>query len=435
MSAVFIKKIEEAGKMKLYVSMGNSRKDKKWNGMEMELEEFRKRIAATIQTSETVEQYRKLSKARQDDIKDVGGFVLGKLKGGRRKKDCIVYRSGLTLDMDYASEDIADQLELFHDFHCYLYSTHKHTKEKPRLRLVIPLSRNVTPDEYQAVARKVTEEIGMELFDDTTYEPSRLMYWPSTSSDGEFIFREIEGEILNPDTVLQKYENWQDSSQWPVSSRQQTIVQREMKKQADPLTKDGTIGAFCRAYSIEDAIEAFLSDIYTASQIPGRYDYIPADSQAGVVIYEGKFAYSHHATDPACGQLMNAFDMVRIHKFGELDKKADEDTESSKLPSFKAMSEFTVSDDKVKLELLEEKEQAVKREFVAEKDWRLGLEYNRQGVLVNNLKNLLLILNHDENLKSIVFNQFSDGMEIRGEVPWEHPGKFWRDADDSQLIS
>lgn len=421
--------------MKLYVSVGNSRKDKKWNGMEMELEEFRKRIAATIRTSETVEQYRKLSKARQDDIKDVGGFLLGKLKGGRRKKDCVVFRSGLTLDMDYASEDIADQLELFHDFHCYLYSTHKHTQEKPRLRLVIPLSRNVTPDEYQAVTRKMAEEIGMELFDDTTYEPSRLMYWPSTSSDGEFMFREIEGEILNPDTVLQKYENWHDSSQWPVSSRQQTIVQREMKKQADPLTKEGTIGAFCRAYSIEDAIEAFLSDIYTTSQIPGRYDYVLADSQAGVVIYEGKFAYSHHATDPACGQLMNAFDMVRIHKFGELDKKADEDTESSKLPSFKAMSEFAVSDEKVKLELLEEKEQAVKKEFVVEKDWRLGLEYNRQGVLVNNLKNLLLILNHDENLKSIVFNQFSDGMEIKGEVPWEHPGKFWRDADDSQLIS
>ena len=116
--------------MKLYVSVGNSRKDKKWNGVEMELEGFRKRIAATIRTSETVEQYRKLSKARQDDIKDVGGFVLGKLKGGRRKKDCVVFRSGLTLDMDYASVDIAYQLELFHDFHCYLYSTHKHTMQR-----------------------------------------------------------------------------------------------------------------------------------------------------------------------------------------------------------------------------------------------------------------------------------------------------------------
>ena len=65
----------------------------------------------------------------------------------------------------------------------------------------------------------------------------------------------------------------------------------------------------------------------------------------------------------------------------------------------------------------------------------MQLEYNRQGMVVNNLRNLLLILNNDEKLKSIVFNQLSDGMEIKGEVPWNHPSKFWRDADDAQLIS
>ena len=53
----------------------------------------------------------------------------------------------------------------------------------------------------------------------------------------------------------------------------------------------------------------------------------------------------------------------------------------------------------------------------------------------NTLRNLLLILNNDEKLKGIVFNQLSDGMEIKGEVPWEHPSRFWRDADDAQLIS
>jgi len=77
-----------------------------------------------------------------------------------------------------------------------------------------------------------------------------------------------------------------------VSSRQQSIVQREMRKQADPLTKDGIIGAFCRTYSIEEAIAAFLPDVYQPSAMQGRYDYVPADSQAGVVIYEGKFAYT-----------------------------------------------------------------------------------------------------------------------------------------------
>ncbi|HJV16136.1 MAG TPA: hypothetical protein VJ546_01920 [Bacillales bacterium] len=117
--------------------------DNRWNQQEMELDEFRNRIAVTHRTSETVEQYRKMSKAKQDEIKDVGGFVLGALKDGRRKKDCVLSRSALSLDMDYAIPDIIDQIEMFFSFKCYFYSTHKHTAEKPRLRLIIPLAREV----------------------------------------------------------------------------------------------------------------------------------------------------------------------------------------------------------------------------------------------------------------------------------------------------
>ena len=423
--------------MKLYISTGNSRMEKRWNNVEMELDEFIERISHTIRTAETVEQYMKMTKAKQDAIKDVGGFVGGRLKGGRRKKDCVEYRTIITLDIDHAVPGVIEQIEMLYNYRCFIYSTHKHTPENPRLRLVIILSRPVSPDEYVAVARKVAEDIGIEMFDDTTYEPSRLMYWPSTSADGEFIFRDIEGEPLNPDEVLSRYKDWRDSSEWPVSSRQQSIVQREMRKQADPLSKDGVIGAFCRTYTIEDAIAAFLPDVYQPSAMSGRYDYIPADSQAGVVIYEGKFAYSHHATDPACGRLMNAFDMVRIHRFGEMDEKAAEDTEAAKLPSFTAMSEFAVSDENVKMTIAGERMEIAEKEFSGEnEDWQKELEYEKRSTVVKNtLRNLLLILNNDEKLKGIVFNQLSDGMEIKGAVPWEHPGRFWRDADDAQLIS
>lgn len=420
--------------MKIAVSTGNSRMEKKWNLKEMELSEFRDRISQTIRTSETMDQYRKMSKAQQDDVKDVGGYVLGRLKGGRRKKDCVLSRSALTLDMDYAHADVADQIEMFQTFGCFIYSTHKHTKEKPRLRLIVPLSREVTADEYMAVSRKVAEEIGMELFDDTTYEPSRLMYWPSTSADGEFFFHEIAGEPLNPDEVLSKYKDWKDVSSWPVSNRQHSIVQKDIKKQEDPLQKRGVIGAFNRTFTITQAIDTFISDVYQPSSMPGRYDYVPADSAAGVVIYDDVFAYSHHATDPACGKLMNAFDVVRIHKFGHLDAKASEDTDSTKLPSYKAMQEFASQNEQVRITLGKEREASARMDF-AEEDWKRQLEYNRQGILINNLKNLLLILNNDENLKGIVFNQLSDDMEIKGEVPWSHPSKFWRDADDAQLIS
>ena len=103
------------------LSIGNSRMEKHWNLVEMELSEFRDRISHTRRTAETVEQYRKLGKATQDEIKDVGGFVLGTLKGGRRKKDCVLTRSGLSLDMDYATEDIIDQIEMFFSFQCYVF--------------------------------------------------------------------------------------------------------------------------------------------------------------------------------------------------------------------------------------------------------------------------------------------------------------------------
>lgn len=417
--------------MMIRLSTGNSRMEKKWNLAEMELSDFRERISTTHRTSETVEQYRKMSKAQQDTIKDVGGFVLGTLKGGRRKKDTVLTRSGLTLDMDYGTPDIMDEIEMFFDFHCMIYSTHKHTPEKPRLRLIIPLSREVTPDEYGAVARKVAEEIGIELFDDTTYEPSRLMYWPSTSADGEFVFREIEGEVLDPNAVLAKYKDWRNTAEWPVSKRQQTIVQRNIQKQANPLEKPGIVGAFCRTYSIRDAIDTFLQDTYKHSAMPGRYDYIPADSQAGVVIYEEKFAYSHHATDPACGKLMNAFDVVRLHRFGDLDAKADPDSDPSKLPSFKAMQEFAVQDESVKIQLGKEREQLAQAEFNSVKDenWQTLLELDKQGKVKDTMANIAAIVSHDENLKSIVYNEFKGCIDVIGPLPWKQVKPGFNDSD------
>ena len=267
----------------------------------------------------------------------------------------------------------------------------------------------------------------MNLFDDTTYQPHRLMYWPSTSSNGEYVFRVMDGDILDPDAYLGLYDDWRDVSTWPVSSRESEAVEKSAKQQADPLAKTGVVGAFCRAYPIREAIEKFLPDVYAPSAMEGRYDYIPADSSAGVIIIDEKFAYSFHATDPACGQLLNAFDAVRVHKFPDDDPKK----------SYNAMAEFAVADERVKLRIFEEKRQAAAEDFdEADPDaWKKQLQYEKKSMeLKNNLHNLMLILENDENLKGIVFNQLADGMEIRGNVPWPHPAKFWRDADDAQLI-
>ena len=415
----------------MYISIGNSRMDKKYNGLEMSYEEIISRLSKTKYTAETMAQFKKLSKGKQDDIKDVGGFVLGKLKGGRRKKDCVISRSAITLDMDYGTPGILDELELFFDMKMVVYSTHKHMPEKPRLRVIIFLTRDVTPDEYGAVSRMLASDIGIELFDDSTYEPSRMMYWPSTSSDGEYVFREIDGALVDPDTVLLRYKDWHDVSAWPVSNRQSTVVQKSMTKQADPLKKDGLIGAFNRTYSVTRAIEKFLPDVYRPSKaIPGRYDYIPADSAAGVVIYDDLFAYSHHATDPCCGKLLSAFDVVRLHKFGELDEKAKEGTVPGKLPSFIAMQDFVLQDEEAKATLMREKQEQAAEEFTSEDtDWQSRLELDRRGNIIDNIRNVGLITKFDENFKNVVYNEFKDTLDVIGPLPWEQVKQGWNDTD------
>jgi putative DNA primase/helicase len=419
--------------MKFKISTGNSRKDKLWKQKEVSWDEFVKRLSQTTVTSETQVEYRKMKKYQQDNVKDVGGFVAGELKEGRRRKENVLSRSMVTLDMDYAddAEAIASNIEMLYDYACCIYSTHKHTPEKPRLRIIIPLSRKVSADEYQAVSRMIAREIGIELFDDSTYEPNRLMYWPSTSSDGEYFFRVIEGEFLNPDTILLLYKDWKDTSSWPVSSRQTAIIEKAMKKQEDPLKKDGMVGAFCRTYSITEAIEKFLPDVYEPSLMPDRYDYIPADSTAGVVIYDDKYAYSHHATDPACGKLLNAFDLVRVHRFGHLDEDVDE---KKQLPSYKAMVEFCVQDEEVKRQLAKEREEEVEEEFeIEDDDWQLSLELNKNGSVKDTPTNILIIMRNDPRLKGIAYNQMTHLIDVNGELPWEQVKPGWNDTDHAHL--
>ncbi|KAF1086305.1 Virulence-associated protein E [Sporotomaculum syntrophicum] len=464
--------------MQFIISTGKSRKDKFWRRMTVSWDEFVQRLSRTVVTGETQAEYRQIKKNRQDDIKDVGGFVAGELKNGRRRKENVLSRSMLTLDMDYAgdAEAVAGNLELLYDYACCIYSTHKHTPEKPRLRLIIPLARPVSAEEYQAVSRKLAAGIGIELFDDTTYEPNRLMYWPSTSSDGEYFFRVIEGKFLNPDDILSLYENWRDSSTWPVSSRQQVVMQRLVQKQADPTGKGGLVGTFCRAYTVTEAIEKFLTGVYAPSLVPGRYDYIPADSTAGVVIYENKFAYSHHATDPVCGRLLNAFDLVRLHRFGELDKQAGQDENAS----YKAMLDFCVGDEAVKGQLAKEREDEVRKQFAtpgragvavacggaagssfaaggfggdgcagagepgnvansgagngeADNSWQLSLELNRDGSVKNTPTNILTIMRNDPRLKAIAYNEMTYLIDVNGKLPWKQVKPGWGDADFAHL--
>lgn len=406
----------------LKIAYGDSRRSIRWVNKKTTFEDLCERFKTTRHTTETVAEYQKFTRGQRDATKDVGGYVLGHLKTGRRLKTNVACRSGLTLDADYLGQGFLDGLVV--RYRCAIYSTHSHTPEAPRLRMVIPLTRDVTPDEYAALSRLVAEEIGMDFFDDSTYEVHRLMFWPSAPADGEYVFKVIEGDDLDPDVYLAKLSDWRDCSLWPTSSRQSAVVQRDIRQQQDPLTKDGVVGAFCRAYSISGAIDTFLSDVYAPSVMEGRYDYIRGTSSAGVVLYDDKFAYSHHATDPASGKLLNAFDLVRVHKFQDLDEKA----------GFKAMSELAVKDETVSDILLNDRRQRANADFSDSGKWDKKLIRNKRGEVENALGNLLLILSRDEAISGIRYNKLAN--QIYGEnLPWERPHPAWRDADTAQLVA
>lgn len=424
------------------LATGKSSKAKQWKNRTINWSELVKKLSNTTRTPETVAEYKKMAKSDRDRIKDVGGFVGGTLKNGRRLKTNVANRTLLTLDLDYVEGDIWSSIELLYDFNVVMYSTHTHTADNQRLRLVIPLSRPVLPDEYQAISRMVADDLGIDQFDDTTYDPERLMYWPSTSSDGDYIFKYQDLPWLNPDEVLERFPfGWEDVSYWPESSRARAKLNKTISKQEDPLTKKGIIGAFCRTYSITEAIAEFISDIYIPGTDNTRYTYAEGSTTGGVVIYDDKFSYSHHGTDPASNICCNAFDLIRIHKFGELDEEAKEGTPANRLPSFTKMSEFSASNEKVMETIGKEKMLAAQEDFeqveeVISTEWLKKLEYTESGKLRSTISNFSLIIENEPLLKEkIAYNEFSNRAVVIGQLPWRKKGNMgdWNDTDDSGL--
>lgn len=415
----------------LAIAYGNNRQAKTWVNKTITFDELKERLKVTIRTPESAEEYAKFNKAKRDAVKDHGGFVAGALKGGRRKVDTVELRSMVALDGDRIDKAFLENYEANAPYTSLLYTTHSSTDDAPRVRLVYPLTRDVTPEEFVAVSRYLAQMLGIDYFDECSYLPNQLMYWPSTPSNGSFVFLDVEKEWLDPDEVLAAHPEWTDPTRLPTSSRESRANTTASAKVQDPLDKEGAVGFFNRAFfPIGRAIEKYLSDVYEPTDNENRWHYIQSSSMAGVEIIEGgKFVYSHHAKDPAYLKLCNAFDLVRIHKFGDDDVKK----------SFNAMCELAMQDDEVKRIAMEEKLAQAEADFNAsDGDWMTRLKYQpRTGILENSVYNLNLILNNDPDFANFAFNELANRIQITGPLPWERPegNMFWRDADTAQLKS
>lgn len=427
------------------LATANTSKAVSWRNKEITWQDFLDKISVTHITHETVAEYRAMKPQQQAEIKNVGGFVGGYLTKGRRKKGSVMHRQLITLDLDFAKPDLWDTVSMIYGFAMALYSTHKHTPENPRLRLIIPLDREVPTDEYQAIARKIAGEIGIELFDTTTFEPERLMYWPSTSKDGTYEFHYQDGPWLSADEILNSYVDWKDSSAWPVSEKVNGIIQRGMAKQGDPLEKPGIIGAFCRTYGIADAIAEFLPDKYLPTDVEDRFTYVHGSTAMGLVVYEDKFAFSHHGTDPVSGKLCNAFDLVRIHLHGLKDDGVSEGTAHNKLPSYLAMCDTASQDKSVRIQLTTDRLAEAEEDFGGpinlseglqvdedgmledndepeveeDNEWMAKLDTDRKGNVACTIDNCVIIFQNDPRFKGrLAFNDFNKTEVALASLPW-----------------
>lgn len=403
---------------KLIISVGQSRKAINWKAVELYWSEFVQRLSVPQRSTETLAEYKRLTKSQQDELKDVGGFVGGQLNGSRRKSESVISRSLVTLDLDNIpagqTEDILKRVE---GLGCayIVYSTRKHESAAPRLRVILPTDRDLTADEYEPVARKLASLIGIEFCDPTTFDVSRLMYWSSCCRDSEYIFTYSDKPFVSVDGILGMYGDWHNVSEWPSVPGETERLERNQRRQEDPTTKKGIIGAFCRVYDVPAAMDKFLPGIYEETSISGRYTYTAGSTVGGAVLYDdGKFLYSHHATDPAQGRTCNSFDLVRLHKFGYLDEEAKPDTPTAKLPSMKEMKNFASQDKATRLEDAKEKFGAPENEEAV-----LELDYDGNNKLKKTAKNIMIVIENDPDLAGkFYYDKFSERIRTKGGLPW-----------------
>ena len=248
--------------------------------------------------------------------------------------------------------------------------------------------------------------------------------------------------------MLAEYDNWRDPLQWPrhVDDKAQRQTSKRME---DPKVKQGVVGAFCRCYSISEAIASFLPETYeSVDDSLTRYTHVGSSSYGGLVVYdEDTFAYSHHESDPCGGREVNSFDLVRLHKFGKLDDRASERTNIDKLPSHTAMVAFATQDGKVKrdrLSELSEDFEGTEAEEEDEKkpgiDWIDQLKMNsKTGFPLSTAKNAEIILSNGPFKGVLAYDAFGNTEVIRKNLPWRNRERKYEDyepwlgADDRRL--
>lgn len=450
--------------------------------------EMRDRLAdVKVDKETTSEKYRNLNPDARNKLKDVGSFVGGPFKDGIRKRDNLVERTIVTLDVDSATpaqiEILKDGLSGLSGYEFFGSTTRSHSKHVPKWRFVLPTTRSVTAEEYAALSRILASKLfdtvneSMDATDDVSYRVAQIMYWPSRNSDGLFDTLHNTGDVVDPDEIFDEFgPGWKDWTQLPYSPLRGQKRPTGAKKAENPTEKRGIVGAFCRAYDVPAAIKKFIPDVYVIGDKEGkkqRYTYSAGSGANGAIVEDGGlFLYSHHGTDPCGERLVNSFDMVRLHMFGSEDQGTSDDTSPMSMPSFKAFQEYLENDEPVVTEMRKDQydleaifEDVEDDDFPAETksaaeafddlfdetpapkkntDWMNDLETDTTGLIKPTLTNLAIIIQNDPRMDGMVaLNDFIQEpvalspikakMKIIPKVPVfdKLNGELWTDRHDN----
>nr|WP_255258447.1 virulence-associated E family protein [Bacillus wiedmannii] len=225
--------------------------------------------------------------------------------------------------------NVWENIEGFTNFAIAMYSTHNHTKENPRYRVIIPLHHDIEPEHYKEVTRYLVDILQVWI-DETSCEFERHMHYPTCS---------------NPDNYEFYYQDFPFFDASFITKQHEEIKTFKNNEKADPRTKQNWIGAWTNIYSITDVLDNFLSDKYEPFR-NNRYTYVEGSSKGGLIVYDdGTHAHSNHSTDPISGKNVNSFDLYRLHKFFHLDNGTEDMKDK---PSYKAMIEYCKKDEKVR---------------------------------------------------------------------------------------
>ena len=328
-------------------------------------EDFRQNYLSEYEvvSNVTSKRFAKMPRERRARIKNTAGWFVGgafgKNDSGKRwrSRTTLKARSLLALDIDHLAEfngtveDVIFELDLLNLTYT-LYATASSTPDDIRLRLILPVDQPMRPEHYQPIGRWVASQINIDIFDHTGFEECRLMYFPVRLVDSPDLIHHSDGEFLCRNDILNTYNDWRDSSEWPSSEKEGGARQSNLKAE-DPRLKQGVIGAFCRTFNIHDVIERWLSDQFTRHD---DHTYMPVDGTGapGARVYdEEMFLYNNHESGPTSQKNLNAFDLVRLCLFSNLDAKSDKNCPVTKLPSYRAMTDFALQQPEVQQTLQE----------------------------------------------------------------------------------